>query len=207
MKYKVYLDSRFIVLSSQPDRMQKYCLFHKYHDLDDLYVKISNFLTDNKIYNLNIYSYKSDSLWKAFKSFFEIHIAAGGLLCDESKKLLFIMRRGRWDIPKGHIAGDESIKECAVREIEEETGLIPDEAIKVLQPTYHIYRLKDKWVLKETNWFIFKYSGKGTASPQEEEDITELKWTGIDQLNTIHRNTWSSLSDVINEAVVNISDH
>ncbi|HCC70292.1 MAG TPA: hypothetical protein DEQ09_03955 [Bacteroidales bacterium] len=198
--HKVYFDKRFIVLSSHRDRMQKYCLFHKYNDIDELYAKITEFIEDNKISSLNIYSDKINSLRDAFRAYFETRIAAGGLIVNSREELLFIKRGGKWDIPKGHLSANESVSECAVREIEEETGMVPGDALSVLKPTYHIYNIGTTWILKETHWYIFKFSGQGKALPQEEENITEVKWFGWDEIKYVHQNTWPSISDVINDA-------
>jgi len=186
--------------------MQKYSLFHKYHDIDELYKKISGFLDNSEISSLNIYSYKINSLWQAFRSYFEVRLAAGGLII-KNDELLFIKRRGKWDIPKGHLSGKESILECARREIKEETGLTPGKNIHSLKTTYHIYQLNEKWILKETHWYAFDFSGQGNIIPQEAESITEVRWFGMNELNHIHRNTWTSISDVIHDAVIKLHDH
>ncbi len=199
--YKVYFDKRFIVISSQPDRMQKYCLFHKYHDVDELYTKISSFINNNDIDSFNIYSYKIDSLWNAFRGYFENRIASGGLLLNENGKLLFIRRHDKWDIPKGHLLDNESIREGAVREIEEETGLWAGKARLILKPTYHVYKKGVKWILKETHWYVFEDTGEGKANPQESEGITELRWFNREEIKYVHQDTWPSISDVIHEAV------
>jgi len=199
--YKIYLDSRFITISSHPDRMQKYCLFHKFHDIDDLYIKITEFLKDDKIKSLNIYTCKTGFLWKIFRSFFNVSLASGGLLHNSNDEFLFIKRNERWDVPKGHLEEEESLQECAVREIREETGLIPEGLIAALSPTYHIYTDKEVYVLKETHWYIFDYKGKGKASPQTNEGISEVKWFGIHDLQAVRGNTWPSISGLINEAI------
>lgn len=204
--YKIYLDSRFIVISSQPDRMQKYCLFHKYHDIDDLYAQISAFINKPDITSLNIYSYKIDALWQAFKSYFETRMAAGGLLSKDRQELLFIRRSGRWDAPKGHLEKGESIQECAAREIKEETGLVPGDMIKKLGLSYHIYEAGGKNILKITQWYLFSCSGEGRALPQEEEGITEVRWFNKNDLQQVHLSTWPSISDVIHNAISELGD-
>ncbi len=60
---------------------------------------------------------------KAFFKHFIIIQAAGGLVKNEQNEILFIFRRGKWDLPKGKNDGDEIPRECAVREVKEETGL------------------------------------------------------------------------------------
>jgi len=184
--------------------MQKYRLFYKYHDIDELYAKISAFIRNNEISSLNIYSYKINSLWNAFRAYFENRIASGGLLYNDNEELLFIRRRSKWDIPKGHLSENESVRECAVREIEEETGLIAGEAMLILNPTYHIYKKDEKWVLKETHWYVFNDTGEGKAAPQVSEDITEVRWFSREEIKYVHQNTWPSVSDVIHEAITKL---
>jgi 8-oxo-dGTP pyrophosphatase MutT (NUDIX family) len=184
--------------------MQKYCLFHKYNGIDDLYAKISAFIEDDNTGSINIYSESLDSLWEAFRSFFENRKAAGGILVNEKRELLFIRRRDRWDIPKGHLMDKEELLECARREIQEETGLIPAAKLAQLSNTCHIYFLRGNTVLKETSWFIFNYTGGGTAQPQEEEDITEVRWFRKNEISTVYNDTWPSISDIINEALSKI---
>ena len=205
--YKVYFNNRLIMISGQPDRMQKYSLFHKYHDLDELYTRISDFLIEDEIYSINIYSYKIDSLWKAFRDYFEIHIAAGGLLINKNKELLFIKRYGKWDIPKGHLSEKESLRDCARREVQEETGLFAGSMLTGLRPSYHIYKIDENWILKETHWYIFIFSGEGAALPQQSENISEVRWFSRDELRYVHENTWPSISDVVHEAVFKLFDH
>ncbi|MFM8758223.1 MAG: NUDIX domain-containing protein, partial [Methylophilaceae bacterium] len=44
-------------------------------------------------------------------------IAAGGLVENELGQVLMIFRRGKWDLPKGKLDPNESIDECALREV------------------------------------------------------------------------------------------
>lgn len=45
----------------------------------------------------------------------------------ERKFLLLHYPAGHWDYPKGHVENCESLRETALRELEEETGISPDE--------------------------------------------------------------------------------
>ena len=49
LKYKVYFDNRVITLSPEPDRVQKYALFHKYNEQEELLHQISQFAVNNEI--------------------------------------------------------------------------------------------------------------------------------------------------------------
>ena len=41
--YKVHFENRFIMISPEPDRLQKYGLFHKFYDTNELYKIIADF--------------------------------------------------------------------------------------------------------------------------------------------------------------------
>ncbi|ETA81300.1 bis(5'-nucleosyl)-tetraphosphatase [Youngiibacter fragilis] len=49
----------------------------------------------------------------------------GAVVVDEKGRFLLVKHRygGHWDFPKGHMEGDESPLEAALREVLEETGL------------------------------------------------------------------------------------
>ncbi|HUS87589.1 MAG TPA: NUDIX domain-containing protein [Bacteroidales bacterium] len=197
--YKVYFENRFMVLSSQPDRMQKYCLFYKFHDQMELYDKISEFINNRNLKCANFYSYKANHLWKAFESYFNWVEAAGGVVIHDTDQILFIKRYGKWDIPKGHIKKDEKPDECALREIGEECGITGSTITGQLRPTYHIYPYGNKYYLKKTFWFLLDYKGPYETSPQLSEGITEATWLPYGKLPGIMNETWASVSDVLNE--------
>jgi hypothetical protein len=92
LKYKVYFDNRVITLSPEPDRLQKYTLYHKYHLPEELFSQISQFAVNNEIPSLNIYSSNINNLWEVFSSWFTVTSAAGGRVGHPSGRYLFIMR-------------------------------------------------------------------------------------------------------------------
>lgn len=202
--YKIYFKERFFCLSSQPDRLQNYCLFHKFHDQNDLNNKISEFLDDNSKSCINIYSYKVNYLWKSFKMFFRFIEAAGGLVINENGQMLFIKRDNRWDLPKGHFEKGETAEQCAIREVTEETGIKPLKISKPLKPTYHIYTLAEGYILKKTHWFGMLFSGDIQTRPQTDEGISDAVWFDPQMVSEVKANTWRSVTDVINEIIPDI---
>lgn len=139
-----------------------------------------------------------DDFFTIFKSAFKNMEAAGGVVISK-EKLLVILRRGRWDLPKGKIEKDETSEAAAVREVEEECGIEGHKIEKVLPPTFHLYLLpgkKDKWVFKKTFWFEMNYEGELTGTPQTEEDIVEVKWISVNNLNEILKNTYANLKPI-----------
>ena len=75
-----------------------------------------------KVHSIFISSRKKRELIDYLKDKFKVVEAAGGIV-EKDGKLLMIYRRKMWDIPKGKLDKGETIQECAVREVEEETGV------------------------------------------------------------------------------------
>jgi 8-oxo-dGTP pyrophosphatase MutT (NUDIX family) len=53
-------------------------------------------------------------------------ISAGGFVIDGSKVLLIRLEGGKYAIPKGHVELNESFDQTALREVEEETGVVAE---------------------------------------------------------------------------------
>ncbi len=136
-------------------------------------------------------------LQKAFWKKFTLVKAAGGLVLNEKKELLMIFRRGKWDIPKGKLDSGETLEQCAVREVQEETGLKEVELIEPLLTTFHTYHEGSKFVLKESYWYTMKADVKQAVQPQTEEDIVEIKWTTLKEAENLFPQTFPSVVDVI----------
>jgi 8-oxo-dGTP pyrophosphatase MutT (NUDIX family) len=110
---------------------------------------------------------------------------------------LLIFRRGKWDLPKGKLDKGEKLEDCAVREVEEETGL---ENVKLLSPlvvTYHTYHEGARYILKESHWYTMKVKGDQRLVPQTEEDIHEIKWVKPAGLANYFENSFPSVVDVL----------
>lgn len=142
----------------------------------------------------------NEDLEKLKKAFFKLFVpvtAAGGLVENEKGEFLLIHRRGKWDLPKGKLEKGESIEACAVREVEEETGLDKLELKKLITVTYHTYDEFGKHMLKDSHWYRMKVSGKQVLTPQTEEDILEVKWVKKKDLAKYLPETFPSIRDVL----------
>ncbi len=138
-----------------------------------------------------------EKLKKAFFKHFTQVTAAGGLVENEKGEVLLIFRRGKWDLPKGKLDKGESIEQCAVREVEEETGLTAIQLKKLLTITYHTYNEFGKHILKDSHWYKMKVKSNQSITPQTEEDITELRWVKKKDLKEYMNNTFPSVKDVL----------
>ena len=123
--------------------------------------------------------------------------AAGGIV-QHNDSFLFIKRNGVWDIPKGKLDKGESTEHAAVREIEEECGLVQPVIINHLVDTWHTYEHKGKMVLKKTYWYWLKASeSKMKLVPQTEEGITEVAFFKESEFEKIKADTFLSIIEVI----------
>lgn len=126
-------------------------------------------------------------------------IAAGGLVFNEKNELLFMFRRGKWDLPKGKLDAGESIENCAVREVEEETGVDNIHLKKLIGKTYHEYF--DKWVgadvIKETWWYLMQVNDSKALIPQTEEDIEQVIWADEKMIEQCLENSYPNIIEII----------
>ncbi|MDZ7689725.1 MAG: NUDIX domain-containing protein [Balneolaceae bacterium] len=110
--------------------------------------------------------------------------AAGGVLYqikNDRTLVLLILRRGKWDIPKGKIEGEESLLECARREVSEEVGIpLPDISDKLIK-TYHEYEEEGKYIGKTTHWYAMQTPVSEEFSPEKEEDISDVAWVPLSE--------------------------
>lgn len=112
-----------------------------------------------------------------FAEEFTVIEAAGGVVMNPQGECLMIYRNERWDLPKGHLEAGESIAECAVREIAEETG-VAGEVVRPLCETWHAYffPLTERWELKRTYWYLLHTTATMPTTPQAEEGIVVAEW-------------------------------
>jgi 8-oxo-dGTP pyrophosphatase MutT (NUDIX family) len=200
--YKVHFENRFILISPEPDRLQKYGLFHKFNTTIELYKLISDFQTNTALSSLNIYGPNIKHIWKIFRIYFTEVGAAGGLVRHTSGKYLFIEKKGKLDLPKGHIDHGEEPETCALREVQEECGITGHKIIRPLQPSYHTYSWEGISYLKKTHWFLMEYGGIMVIEPQINEGITKVEWLSADELSKIKSTAWLSLMDLINNSIL-----
>ncbi len=85
---------------------------------------------------------------------------------------------GNWSLPKGHIEGGESLREAAAREVEEETGLAPEEVGPKIATVDWTFRYGSEFVHKYCTFFLMR-SRFGDAVPQLDEGISVCRWLPV----------------------------
>ncbi|MCF8286297.1 MAG: NUDIX domain-containing protein, partial [Chitinophagaceae bacterium] len=105
-------------------------------------------------------------------------IAAGGVVVNPNNEILWIFRRGFWDLPKGKLDPNETIEACAIREVMEETGISHLVLGKRISTTTHQYydTYLNKEVEKTTYWYAMTTDRLQDGKPQSEEDIEAIAW-------------------------------
>jgi 8-oxo-dGTP pyrophosphatase MutT (NUDIX family) len=129
--------------------------------------------------------------------------AAGGMVLNTKGELLMMKRKGKWDMPKGKLDEGETVEECAVREVKEETGLAPIYSVRKLQTTFHTYPYNGKTALKPSHWFLMHYIGTKEPIPQTEEDITEIRWVDKESAKELLENAFPSIKEMVERYFLN----
>lgn len=130
-------------------------------------------------------------------------IAGGGLVFNEEGALLMIYRRGKWDLPKGKLDAGESIADCALREVKEETGLTEVTRNQLIGIGYHNYfdTYLNENIIKETHWYHMTAPASQPLVLQTTEDITDIRWVPTTALNPYLQNTYPNIADIIHQAI------
>ncbi|MBS1616729.1 MAG: NUDIX domain-containing protein [Bacteroidetes bacterium] len=126
--------------------------------------------------------------------------AAGGVVENERGDVLMIYRRGRWDLPKGKRDEGESIEACALREVQEETGLLQLSLGEKIGVTHHIYAQGLVRLVKTTYWFRMNGQFAETPIPQAEENIQEARWVSLRELGPIAFKSYCAIREVLFQA-------
>jgi 8-oxo-dGTP pyrophosphatase MutT (NUDIX family) len=144
--------------------------------------------------------YDAEMALKSLKEHFTVIQAAGGLIENGKNEILLIFRKGKWDFPKGKLDAGEDLETCAVREVEEETG-VKATIQKPLCITYHTYFEKGEHILKESHWYLMKAEASSILSPQTEEDIEKCEWVKKENLEPYRNNMHRSIIDVLQKGM------
>jgi 8-oxo-dGTP pyrophosphatase MutT (NUDIX family) len=92
-------------------------------------------------------------------------------------------RRGRllWSLPKGHIEAGETAEQAAVREVEEETGIIGS-VVAPLGTIDFWFVAEDRRVHKTVHHFLLRATG-GELS-DEDIEVSEVAWVPLAELES-----------------------
>ncbi|MFL2991186.1 MAG: NUDIX hydrolase [Cytophagales bacterium] len=163
----------------------------------DLLKKMTN-KKFKKIYSITVTLKDYKNVLRELKKMFKVIKAGGGVVKNDDGKILFIYRLKKWDLPKGKKEKGESIRECAKREVEEETK-VKVECFQKITSTWHTYTKKKKFILKKTSWFVMKSLDDSKMKPQKKEKIEKVEWMKEGVIKEILLNSYRTLNHVMDK--------
>lgn len=140
---------------------------------------------------------KTEEVLSVIKSMYQYVSAAGGIVINKNRELLFIHRFNKWDLPKGHVEKNESIEDAAIREVIEETAV---ESLKLeshIGSTFHIYFLFNTWCIKETHYYLMSTTSTSPLVPQLSEAIVAATWIKKEQIMETLNKSYTSIKAFI----------
>ena len=150
-------------------------------------------LSKRKLTEAYIYHPNHEEILKKFTKKIKLEVAAGGVVTNKKGKVLFIYRNDKWDLPKGKLDKGETIEQCALREVEEETGVKGLKIENFLKTTYHVFKRNGVYRLKEVHWFAMKTSYEGKLKAQKSEGIERVKWKGPKKIQKALQNSYVNI--------------
>ena len=191
--YEVFINNRSLIIAEKPADLNPQNLIFS-HPFD--WIKLINELQEGSFDRCCVYAQDCSAALLDLQNSLTTIYAAGGLV-SRDKKYLFIYRNSKWDLPKGKLESNESIEECAVREVQEECGITQLKIVKKLLKTYHIYEHKEVKILKITQWYLMHCKDHTNLVPQKEEGIEQVVWKDKQEIKLALNNTYANICRLI----------
>lgn len=188
--YKVFVKDIPIILSTEKNIGKQYTAIPlRLARFKKLIKKINN----GELIYINLYHKNAEKLEQFLRKKLPFVEAAGGLVFNHKKEILFIYRNDRWDLPKGHIDKGESHEAAAIREVEEETGVKNIEVKRFIDKTYHVFKRNGKFKIKATYWYEMYSEYEGELVPQSNEGIKKVKWKNFEKSQKALSNSYENI--------------
>jgi 8-oxo-dGTP pyrophosphatase MutT (NUDIX family) len=102
----------------------------------------------------------------------------GSIVITSDNKILLVKGRSsqKWSFPKGHMEGKETSLQCAIRELQEETGLcIASEPIAFKK-------------YSAAGYFIYSVNNEARLFPKDTREVEEADWFTFEEVSKLNKN-------------------
>lgn len=106
---------------------------------------------------------------------------------------------GRWGLPKGAVSKGETSEQAALREVQEETGILAD-IVCPLDTIEYFFRAGDTLIRKRVDFYLMQYVG-GKLTPQLTE-VDDVEWVELSE--AIRRASFESEKKLLSAAMEQI---
>lgn len=128
----------------------------------------------------------------------EIERSAGGVVvravADAWHVLVIRDPYRNWGLPKGHLEGEETALEAAIREVKEETGLAAESVATEVATVDWFFRRDGLRIHKFCTFFLM-HAPTGEARPEEDEGISACEWLPLEE--AAQRVTYTNTREVV----------
>jgi len=107
--------------------------------------------------------------------------------------------RTRWGLPKGAVSKGETSEQAALREVQEETGILAD-IVSPLDTIEYYFRAGDTLIRKRVDFYLMSYVG-GALTPQLTE-VDDVEWVELSE--AIRRASFESEKKLLSAALEQI---
>jgi 8-oxo-dGTP pyrophosphatase MutT (NUDIX family) len=194
--YKVFVNDKPLFLTNEIAKETDFQMFLlESIDIKKVIIKMFN----NKIKKCYLYYPDEEVILKKLKEKIPVQKAGGGFVYNKKGEVLFILRNGKWDLPKGGKEKGEKMSCTALREVEEETGVNQLVITKKLQKTYHVFKRNGVFKLKITQWYEMTTDFEGIPVGQAEEGIEKVAWLNPEQVQEALKNSYENIKLLFEE--------
>lgn len=194
--YKVFVNDVPLILSTEKD------LGENYHSEPIKHARIKKIIRQidsGELTHVNLYHWKEKKLLTTLKKKLPLVVAGGGMVHNDQGDILFIYRNGKWDLPKGKLEKGETVEECALREVCEETGVNDLTIESFIATTYHVFKRNGKFKLKETHWYNMRSNFTGELIPEPSEGIKKVRWKNLKKAQKALRKSYENIKILFSE--------
>ena len=201
--YTIFINDSVLILSSlesvlEFDEQSEIQIYSCGYSMNRAINKVQNGLCKSLI----LQGDDVECMWRDFCSYYQLIEAAGGVVVNSKREVLWILRNGKWDLPKGKVESGEKVEDAAVREVVEECAVRGISRGGLLGVTYHTYSYKSEAILKKTYWYAMTCPSEQVLKPQLEEGITEVVWADKTKHLSCVSNTYNSIVELLKQEKV-----